>query len=340
MKYILKISGLLLLFLFTSCGNNNNTDKNNITSDSLPQDLAELTKKIDADPKNAELYNQRALLFLDKKEPDKALSDINKAITIDSKNSTYLLTLSDVYFSMGKIQNCRDALNKAIEMEPEDTKAILKLAELFYYMKDYKKTFEYTDKALKIDKLAAKADFIRGMAYKDMGDSAKAVRSFQTAVEKDQEYFHAYMQLGLIYSVKNNRLAVDYFNNALKLNPKSIEALYSLALFYQNTGEYNKAIERYTTLLQIDPKYKYAHYNLGYIHLVYLQTYDVAVENFTNAIICDPTYFEAYYNRGYCYELLGNVVFARKDYEQALKIKVNYQKAIDGMNRIDKLMKI
>jgi len=339
MKYILKSCGLLLICMMVACGNHKGTDEANTQTDSLPPDLAEITKKINENPKDAGLYNQRALLYLDKKDPDKALNDINKAITIDSKNSLYLRTLSDVYFAMGKINNCKEALNKAIEINPDDAEAYLKLAEVFFYMKDYKKTFENTDKALAIDKLNAKADFIRGMAYKDMGDTAKAVRSFQITVEKDQEYFHAYMQLGLMYSVKHNFLAVDYFNNALKVNPKSIEALYSLALFYQENGEYNKAIEKYTTLLKIDPKNKYAHYNLGYIHLVYLQVYDVAAKHFTDAINCDPNYAEAFYNRGYCYELLGNVMYAKADYQQAIKLKVNYQRAIDGLNRLDKIMK-
>ncbi len=340
MKLTLKISGLLLLFIMAACGHHKKSDADTPKTDSIPTDLAAISKMISEDPKNAELYNQRALLYLEKNENDKALTDINKAITIDSKNTKYLRTLSDVYFASGKIKNCQDVLNKACEMNPGDVEAVLKLAELYFYMKDYKKTFEYADKAENIDKLSAKADFIRGMAYKDLGDTAKAVRSFQKTVEKDPEYFHAYMQLGLMYSLKHSRLAVDYFNNALNLNPKSIEALYSLALFYQENGEYNKAIEKYTTILQIDPKYKYAHYNLGYIHLVYLQVYDVAIKHFTDAINCDPSYAEAYYNRGYCYELVGNVMFARQDYQKALKIKVNYQKAIDGMNRIDKMTKM
>ena len=337
MKKVCYLSVIISLLILFACGNHQSTEQGIANTDSLPVNLAEITKKIEADPQNAELYNQRAIMYLDRKETDKALTDINKAITIDSKNSLYLRTLSDIYFATGKLRNCQEALNKAIEMNPDDAEAVLKLAELYYYLKDYKKTFEFADNALKIDKLNAKADFIKGMAYKDLGDTAKAVRSFQIAVEKDQEYFHAYMQLGLMYSVKHNPLAIDYFNNALNINPQSTEALYSLALFYQENNEYNKAIEKYTTILQLDPKNKYAHYNLGYIHLVYLQVYNVAIKHFSDAIMCDPTYAEAYYNRGYSYELSGNVMAARNDYKKALEIRVNYQKAIEGMNRLDNI---
>jgi tetratricopeptide (TPR) repeat protein len=336
MKIHLSAFYLLAVLLFFGCGNNAGKDDKEKT-DSLPADLSTLNKKIAEDPKNAKLYEQRAVYYLQNKDLEKALTDINKAIVIEPDNSDLYLTLSDVYFAGGRITKCQEALNKACEINPDNAEAYLKLAELFFYQKDYKKTFENTGKALKIDNLNAKADFINGMALKDMGDTLKAVKSFEKAIEKDQQYFHAYMQMGLMYAVKRSRLAIDYFNNALNLNPKSTEALYALAFFYQENGEYNKAIEKYTMITQIDSKNKQAYYNLGYIHLVYLQVYDVAAKYFTAAIQCDPNYAEAFYNRGYSYELVGNINFARADYQQALKIKHNYQRAIDGMNRLDKI---
>ena len=341
MKFTLKtiIPGILLpgILIIASCGNGEK--KVSTSADSLPPELAGITKMIEAQPDNASLYNDRAVIYLNRKEPDKALNDATRAVALDSDNPAWYRTLSDVYFMQGKIQKCRETLNKALEKNEKDTESLLKLAELFFYMKDYPKTFEYTQKALDIDKLTAKADFINGMAYKDLGDTAKAVKCFQFAIEKDQEYYHAYMQLGLIFSARHNPLAGDYFNNAIRLNPSSIEAYYALGMFMQEHGEYNKAIEAYTKILALDPKYKTAHYNLGYIHLVHLQVFDVAAKHFTNAIACDPNYTEAYYNRGYCYELMGDVTNARKDYEKALKIRPNYMKAVDGQNRLDKLMR-
>ena len=80
--------------------------------------------------------------------------------------------------------------------------------------------------------------------------------------------------------------------------------------------------------------YKFAHYNIGYIYLVYLKNYKKAVTNFSNAITCDPKYAEAYYNRGFSYELMKDFKNAKADYKNALDLKTNYQKAIDGLNRI------
>lgn len=328
----------MMLMMFVSCGPNAG-DENKNANDSVAPELADLNRAIEENPTDANLYYKRCMWYLEHQDAEKALSDINKAIEYQPKVPLYYRTMSDVYFAMGKPQRSRDALNKAIEIDVEDTNSYLKLAELEFYFKEYKGTFDFLDKALKLDPYNAKAFFIRGMAFKEMGDTSQSIKALQTAVEYDQEYYHAFMQLGILFSIKHNPLAVEYFKNAIRLNPKSIEAYYALGMFYQENEEFNRAIETYTTLLKIDPKYKYAHFNLGYIHLVYLRVYDVAVQHFTRAIEVDNNYAEAWYNRGYCYELMGDVMHARSDYKQATMLKINYQRAIDGLNRVDKLMK-
>jgi tetratricopeptide (TPR) repeat protein len=337
MKKILPVVILALLAVYTiSCGSSDKKKVETTTTDSTSAELALLNKQISDAPDNPDLYNKRAKYYSENKKFDEALSDINKALNLDSAKAEYFLTLSDIYFGTGKIKNCQAAIQKSINIDPEYTDGLLKMAELQLYFKEYTKTFEYINKALDVNKVNAKAYFMKGMTYKEMGDTGKAVSSFITAVDQDGDYYHAYIQLGIIFATRHNKLAEDYYNNALKLNPKSIEALYGLGMYYQEIAEYNKAIAAYDSILTINPSYKQAHFNLGYIHLVYLRVYSQAIKHFTNAISCDPEYAEAYYNRGYSYELSGDVNSAKADYTKALSLKSNYQRAIDGLNRIDR----
>ncbi|HRS53487.1 MAG TPA: tetratricopeptide repeat protein [Bacteroidales bacterium] len=188
---------------------------------------------------------------------------------------------------------------------------------------------------------------MRGMTYKDMGDTNKAIKSLTEAVQIDQNNYEAYLYLGILYAGRKNPLAIEYYKNALNIKPAIPEALYNLGLFYQETGDYDKAIQTYTMITTQNinpdsPQYiflKHAYYNMGYINLQYTQLYMQAVKHFTSAINIDPYFVEAYYNRGYSYELMGDVIKARKDYEKALKIRVNYDMALQGLNRLDKLDK-
>ena len=108
-----------------------------------------------------------------------------------------------------------------------------------------------------------------------------------------------------------------------------------LGLQYQETGKYDKAIATYQILAKTDTAFREASYNQGYIYLVYLKDFQKAALFFTESIKKDPNYFEAYFNRGYAYELAGDRKKAYEDYQKSLKIKVNYDKAIEGLNRLD-----
>ncbi|MEN8225951.1 MAG: tetratricopeptide repeat protein, partial [Bacteroidota bacterium] len=165
-------------------------------------------------------------------------------------------------------------------------------------------------------------------------DTVSAIKNYLEAIDKNQSYYDAHIQLGLIYSTANNALAIDYFNNALNLDPQSIEALYALGLFYQQTGDAEKAMSTYNRLLIADPENVYGHYNLGYVNLVLLKEFEQAIIHFDMASQLKPDYFEAVYNKAYCYELLGDYQTARELYNAVLEIEINYARAIEGLNRI------
>ncbi len=300
--------------------------------------LTSITEQIEASPDDHSLYHKRALRYLELEMPYEALTDINKALQLDPQNTQYTITMADIYFAMGHIDNCRKALISAQDNDPANVEPVLKLAELDLILKDYDKMNLYLNKALEIDKTNAKVFYMRGVALKEQGDSMNAMKNFHQATIFDPDYYNAFVDAGILASEMKDPIAVEYLNTALNLKPASVEARYALAMHFQNQGMLNEAMKEYYNILSIDKENANAHYNLGYIHLVDLQLYDQAIIHFSDAIKADPRYAEAYYNRGYCYELKGDIEAARRDYQQALSIRTNYQMAIDGLNRIDALI--
>jgi tetratricopeptide (TPR) repeat protein len=322
----------LFAIAIASCGNNGDQPVKNgadtAAVDSSAAGLAELNKKILADPNNPDLYHQRAKYeFERQKDVQAALADMGRALKIDSTRAPYFITLSDLYFTVNKSGNAKAALEKALEVDPKNTEAMMKLAELYLYVKKYQKSIDYINMALKVDQYNAKGYFMKGMNYKEIGDTAKAISSMETAVEQDPQYYAAYLQLGILYAAKKDPLAESYYNNALRVDPRSTEAMYNKGKFYQDMQNWNAAIATYNDLLKIDPNYKYASFNLGVIHLVNLKVYEEALKYFNNAIAADSEYKEAYYGRGTCYQAMGDVKRAAADYQQALVIDPQYEPA-------------
>ncbi len=330
-KKILVIITVAISLTIISC----NT-KNEEKYKSLPKELADICIEIDKNPSDANLYLKRSQYYIGKKQLDSAFSDAFKALKLDSSDSKYYRQISDIYFMRAEFESSEDILERAIVINPKDIEALMKLAELQLYYKRYKEMDEYLNKALDIDQRNPKAFFMRGISAKEKMDTNNAIRNFQMSVDQDPNYYDAYIQLGLIFHLKHNKIALDYYNNALNVRPKSIEALYNSAMFYQETGEIQKAIDKYMMILQIDSKNKVANHNIGWINLEIKNNYEEAIKYFSASISIDLQYVEAIYNRGLSYEKLKKYDLARKDYLKAININPEFPLAKEGIERLNK----
>ena len=313
---------ILFIFLVSSCGVD--IKKKEDISENAPE-ISVLNERIKNDPNQAELYHQRAKYYLEKKDFSSAQNDMVRALALDSNNAGYYLTLSDIYFAANKTGKAKESLEKSIGLDEKNIDALLKLAELYFYVQKNQSSIEFIDKVLLLDQYNSKAYFLKGMNFKETGDTTKAISSMQTAVEQDPEYYSAYIQLGILYASQKNNLALDYYNNALRINSGSIEAYYNKGKFYQDLHQWDKAIATYEELLLVDADYKFALYNLGIIYLVHFKKNDKALQYFDRAIIADPEYSQAYYARGVCYETIGNNIKASEDIKMAKKINPSLQ---------------
>ncbi len=334
---------LIVLFfsslLLTSCGNKGEATSTttDTTGNKASGALKQLNEQIAADPHNADALHARAKYYLSIKDYPDSYTDLMQVLNIDSSKAAYYMTLSDVYFYTNKTGASKRALEKAVSLDEKNIDALLKLAELYLYVSKNDKSLEYINKALKIDQYNAKAYFMKGMNYKDLKDTARAISSMQTAVEQDQSYYHAYMQLGILNAARKNPITVEYYKNAIRIQPNSTEAWYAIGKFYQDTGDWENAITAYNALIAANPNNKFACYNLGVIYLVNLKKYKQALEHFTEAVKIDSNYVEAYYGKGVTYHALGDEKQAAESYQQCLRINPDYKPAQQDLKQLNKL---
>jgi tetratricopeptide (TPR) repeat protein len=330
----------LFIVLISIFGCTNQGEKTiEMAESDVPQDSAvsvfdQLNQRIKSSPNNPELYVERANLHVKKNAYKLAVKDLERAIALDSNNANYYVLLSTIEFRNKKPSAAMDLLQKALVKDPQNITANLKVGELFMYLENYEDAFKHINIALKQDIYNAQGYFLKGMIHKFQKDTAKAVSSFQTCVEQDPDFYDAFIQLGLIYASVYDDLAIAYYDNALDVRPKSTEALYNKALYLQSTEKLQEADKLYKTILEIDPNYYIAYYNMGFLRLVYAEDYDSAATLFSLAIDKDPSYFEAFYNRGFSYELQGNKAKALVDYKKALEIKPDFTLAAKGVSRV------
>lgn len=333
--------GLLLsVFMVISCQGNGGKETSGQVDTSavvvVDTSLDAINKKISEDPQNPVLLHTRALLLIDLKKFDEALSDMKNVLNLDSTKSEYFITMADLSMAANRTFNAKMFLEKAIALDPDNHEASLRLAELNFIVRRYPESLEILNRLIAKDKSDTTALLMRGFIFKENGDTVRAISDFRTAVESNPEFYAAYHQLGMIFQLRNDPICEGYFSNAIRIRPNSEEALYGRGLWYQEHDEYDKAIQDYTSIIKINPRNKSAHFNLGYLHQVHLKVYAEAVKHFTRALEVDPQYAEAYLNRGLCYESMGNISEAKKNFEAALVNRPGYVLAQQGIKRVSK----
>lgn len=332
--FIVSIIGIL------SCKNESQNKAPQIGKTGIPG-IDALTEQIFKDPKNAQLYFKRAQLFYKNGAQggyDMAIEDMKYALSIDSVNINFHHFLSDVYMDYAQSRLAVTTMERAAGLAPNDIPTLLKLTENYIITKQYGAAGATLDKALKIDPQNSEAYFLMGMILKEQNDENRAINAFQKAVDLNSDNKDAFIELGKLFTNKGNPLALKYFDNALLIDSLDVNAMMAKAYYYQTKNQLNEAIAEYKKILNHDPRYEVALFNLG---LMYLDkdSLEQAYRHFDIVIKESPTFYKAYYYRGYIYEKKGEKELALKNYKQALEFNSGYDKALEGVNRLGALKK-
>lgn len=333
---------LFLCLALVACGSPDASVQDNALTDATPdtlysdltRTLLDLERQLIEDPNNADLYAVRATAYLKYDSITNAINDFKRAIAIDSTATRFHVALGEVYFFKIRMEEASEEFKKALELDPESNEARLKLAEIELLLRNYQKSMDLVNEALRMDPHAGKGYFLKGWAYKELGDTTRAISSFRTAAEQDPEYYDAFMQLGLLHAAKDDPLAEDYFNTAITLSPRSVEAYYGKAMYCQTSGKDSIALEVYSKIKEIDPRNATAWYNSGYVYLENLDRAEEAIREFSIAAEKEPRYYLAWYNKGVAHERLEQTDLAGQSFQAALKIKPDHDLSAYGLSRV------
>lgn len=322
---------LPVLMLLTACGEDAAVEDNPVFN--REPALRKVTDEISKNPDKASLYFDRAVI-LDRLEEDSlALNDYKKAISLDSNRAEYYSAIGDMLFEHKDLDGSVYWLEKALNVNPNDRTAHLKLAKMFLYIEEYNKALNEINTVLRQDVYNPEGYYLKGMVYKSLSDTTRAISSFMTALQVEPTYRDAMIQLGIMNGMKGDAIALKYYDNAYALDTMDVFPIYARGVFYQDRGDYETAKQEYVRAILKDRNYANSYYNLGYIYLQQ-DSLDKAFRQYDILTKLDPTDAEAYYNRGLAYELMGKKAEAIIDYKQALVFDEQYREPKEGLARL------
>ena len=129
----------------------------------------------------------------------------------------------------------------------------------------------------------------------DLSDKALQNKDYNTAkklLEKviliKKDIPEVYNNLGIVcLNSKNIKESINYFYQAVKLNPKFSMAYCNLGLAYNKMSQLEKAAENYLKAIESDQKNIVAYFNIGNL-FKFKEDLDQAEKNFNKAINLNP----------------------------------------------------
>lgn len=130
----------------------------------------------------------------------------------------------------------------------------------------------------------------------------------------------AWWSLGIVYgNTKQNPLAINAYQHALRINPEFASGWMSLGSAYYNTKQYSQAINAYQQALRINSEDAIAWFNLGLIYVAIKQDFQ-AISALEQGIRISPEFADAWYALGNAYSDIKQYSQAINAYQQALRI--------------------
>ncbi len=336
MKKIYKVSIMVLLsMVIIACGGEKKKAKGPVsTGDNL---VDQLTEQINADPNNPELLYQRANTLHEKEEYEASIRDLTKAMSLDSLQPKYYHLLSDSYMDYFKSRKALDVMEEAGRLFNERIPTLLKLSETQMLLSQYENSVFTVNEILRLDPQNNEAYFMLGMNFRAMGQTNKAINSFQTAVENDPEMVDAWLILGELHEKNGSGDPMKYYRNALMVSPDNPQVLHSMAFHLQNNGDIPGAIKLYKEISVKNRQYTDAYINAGILYIEQ-DSLEQAFEQMNILAGVQPENPFAYYYRGVIHKAYGNYESAEIDLQNAVNLQPLFTQAKEELAIVQDLI--
>ena len=176
--------------------------------------LKEYVLLIKLNPNNPEYYYQAGMLFSGRNRGDLAEQYLRKAVSLNPKEGRYRFELGMHYYLSKKIREANNEFEVALKLNPLDGRILLYMGKILKDAKDYAGAVPYLEKAARDNEYKLRALVELGGCYMSLKMLDKAIPELERAVNNIEK----------------------------EAEPDSLFARYFLAMCYEKTKDFGKAV--------------------------------------------------------------------------------------------------
>jgi len=247
-----------------------------------------------------------------------------EAVKVQSDNIDALFNLAVVFEKMDDAEQSLTTYDALLAIQPKHLKALYNKASLLAKKGLLENALNNLDRVLEIDPSL-------DIAHKNYVEIKKQLQMQQRIFEPNNNVAHQLVSqnfenlhnIGLThFNKKDFKKAVDFFKQALRLQPNSHEANHNLAIALERTGCLNEALSYYKDALEINGESSSTLNNIGNVYRE-LGLLEKSRDSLLAAIKINPEYAEAFNNLGWTHYCLRQFQEANGCFEKALEINPN-----------------
>jgi tetratricopeptide (TPR) repeat protein len=203
----------------------------------------------------ADWFNNRGILYLESKQPDRAVTDFTEALRLKPDFVLPLENRANANVSLGRLDLALTDLNAALTLVPKNSTALFRRAKVLLAKRDADAALKDLDAALEIEPKNVEYLLQRGDVLTDRRQLDKALADYEAAAKLDPKDTEPLLHRAHAYTDhKQYAKALEELEAVLKLAPENVDAQVSRGWNRFMTGRFAEANEDYSAALKAEPK--------------------------------------------------------------------------------------
>ncbi len=209
------------------------------------------------EPKNTKALVGIASTFTLMQDFDRSFQYINEALKIDKRYRDAYVLKGTNYLQLNNVKLAKSSYETATQQDPEFFQAYIALGDLYASEND-KIAIQYYTTAAQLQPNDVGVLYKLAYGYQTFGQFDKAQEVYREMYQKDETFAMSLFQQGYIHHINLNDIdsAIIYYNQAVVIEPKFVEAWHNLGMCYEAKNDRPKALKSYSRALKLDPNFE------------------------------------------------------------------------------------
>ncbi|MCQ9634413.1 tetratricopeptide repeat protein [Chryseobacterium sp. WG14] len=282
-------------------------------------------------PNSLDIKIKKLEILLEWEEYTTAKELINELKGSSMEHTDFLVCYAKYYSNLGNPRKSIEICKKALELGEEENFLHNFIADEYVNLGDPFNALKHYRKALKEDPTDEYALENCMVCFSDLNKSEEAIAFLNEYLDEFSYSETAWFEYGQFYfNRKNFEEAIRGYDYLLAINSSSVGVYANKAACYEALGQYQKSIEVYEEMLELEYTKAFTFYKIGLCHKALKQPI-LALNSFQKSLREDPQFYLAMMEQSYLYEEMGGMSEALHFAKEATQLNENnldYQKRL------------